>query len=89
MVIDRRRDGVLSAVLDKVITEFRIEIIPVTPDHMRHARDTWARYGRGKHPAGLNFGDCIVYGVAKATARPLLFKGDDFTRTDIEPALKD
>ena len=89
MVLDRRRDGALSAVLDKVIAEFRIEIIAVTPDHMRHARDAWARYGRGKHPAGLNFGDCIVYGVAKATARPLLFKGDDFTRTDIEPALKD
>ena len=46
-------------------------------------------YGRRQHPARLNFGDCMVYGVAKAEREPLLFKGDDFSQTDIEPALKD
>ena len=65
------------------------EFIPFTAEHARHARVGRRLYGRNNHPARLNFGDCLVYGVAKAEREPLLFKGDDFSQTDIEPALKD
>lgn len=51
------------------------------------ARDAFVRYGKGRHPAALNFGDCFPYALAKSTGRPLLFKGDDFARTDLASAL--
>ncbi len=60
-----------------------------TPEHAERAREARRIYGRKRHPAQLNFGDCMVYGVAKAEREPLLFKGNDFAQTDIEPALKD
>ena len=69
------------------IRDFRIEIIPITAEHAREARLARRRYGKGVHPAGLNFGDCLVYGVAKVEGQPLLFKGDDFSQTDIAPVL--
>ena len=62
----------------------RIEIAPVTERHARIARQAYLDYGRGNHPAKLNFGDCFAYALAKATGEPLLFKGADFERTDIE-----
>ena len=60
--------------------------MPVTAEQADAARDAWRRFGKGNHPAGLNFGDCFAYALAKATGEPLLFKGDDFARTDIEAA---
>ena len=69
-------------------TNFAIDIIPFTERHAAFARLGRRLYGRPMHPAGLNFGDCLVYGVAKAEQEPLLFKGTDFAQTDIEPALK-
>lgn len=89
MAVDRRGNTAYPVALEALIETSSIQIIPVTAEHMRLARDGWARYGRARHPASLNFGDCIVYGVAKSTGKPLLFKGDDFPHTDIEPALKD
>lgn len=66
-----------------------LNIVPFTPDHAEIARLAYRRYGRGTgHPAKLNFGDCMVHAVAKAASLPLLFKGEDFVHTDIEPALK-
>ena len=59
---------------------------PVTPDLARAARRAWRRFGKGNHPAGLNFGDCFSYALAEAVREPLLFKGEDFARTDIEAA---
>ena len=53
------------------------------------ARSAWRIFGRGVHPAKLNFGDCFAYALAKETREPLLFKGRDFAQTDVEPALKD
>jgi len=50
-------------------------------------REAFSDYGKGRHPAGLNFGDCFSYALAKATGEPLLFKGDDFRKTDVVPAL--
>ncbi len=68
--------------------EFRIESIPFTAEHGRLAMDAWRRFGRGNHPARLNFGDCISYATARHAGTSLLFVGDDFTQTDIESAMK-
>jgi ribonuclease VapC len=65
-----------------------VTIEPVTVEQAVIAREAYRRYGRGTgHPAALNFGDCFAYALAKATGAPLLFKGNDFARTDITPAL--
>ena len=64
-----------------------ITIEPVTAEQAFLARQAYADYGKGRHPAGLNFGDCFSYALAKAYREPLLYKGQDFARTDILPAL--
>jgi ribonuclease VapC len=66
-----------------------MDIVPLTPEHAIMARHAWRTFGKGTHKARLNFGDCLAYGLAKTEGEPLLFKGDDFVLTDIEPALKD
>ncbi len=63
-----------------------IAIEPVTIDHGELARQAFLDFGKGRHKAALNFGDCFAYALAKATGEPLLFKGNDFGLTDIEPA---
>jgi ribonuclease VapC len=63
------------------------EIVTVTPQQAEIAIDAFRRFGRGRHRAGLNIGDCFSYALAMATDHPLLFKGDDFPHTDIRPAL--
>ena len=63
--------------------------MPVTHELAKLARAAHARYGKGAHRAGLNYGDCFSYALAKFHDEPLLFKGNDFAQTDIEPALKD
>jgi ribonuclease VapC len=70
--------------LDRFVEQARIEIAPVTERQVRTARQAYLDYGRGNHPAKLNFGDCFAYALAKATREPLLFKGDDFEQTDIK-----
>ena len=64
-------------------TGIRIAAVDVAQAHA--ARDAWLRYGKGRSPAGLNFGDCFSYALAVTTGRPLLFKGDDFAQTDVTP----
>lgn len=64
-----------------------IAIEPVTEEQALLARQAYADFGKGRHPAGLNFGDCFAYALAKAMREPLLFKGNDFSRTDVEAAL--
>lgn len=64
-----------------------VETVPFGPEHVALAFDAFRRFGKGRHPAGLNFGDCFSYALAKATGEPLLFKGDDFTRTDVTAAV--
>ena len=63
-----------------------MEIVPVGAEHADRARRAWRRFGRGRHPAGLNFGDCFSYALASLTGKSRLFKGDDFAKTDIRPA---
>ncbi len=74
--------------LDALMGTIRPEIVPFTAEHARLARDAWRRYGKGRHKAGLNLGDCFSYALAKERRQTLLFKGDDFAATDIEPAIK-
>ncbi len=72
--------------LDVFLERAGIEMIPVTTEHLEVARRAWRRFGKGNHPAALNFGDCFAYTLAKVENEPLLFKGNDFTRTDVEAA---
>lgn len=74
--------------LDLLLTETGMSIVPFTAEHAAVARDAFLRYGKGRHPAGLNFGDCVAYAVAKLEDMPLLFKGEDFAKTDVKPALR-
>lgn len=64
-----------------------IQIIPVTEQQAEIGRQAYLVFGKGNHPARLNFGDCFAYALAKATGEPLLFKGDDFVHTDVTAAL--
>jgi ribonuclease VapC len=82
----RTRDGMRDR-LDALLSEAGAEIVPFTAEHAALARDAWRRYGKGRHPAGLNLGDCFSYALAKARSEPLLFKGDDFARTDVKAAI--
>lgn len=85
VVIDGRRDPVLSGALDAYLTAAEIEVVPLTVQQARIAREAYQRFGRGSgHPARLNMGDCFSYALAHDLGEPLLFKGRDFALTDIE-----
>lgn len=73
--------------LDTVLAIVAAEVAPVDVGLAEAAYQTWLRYGKGRHPAGLNFGDCFSYALAKQRGEPLLYKGDDFSKTDVTPAL--
>ncbi len=73
--------------LDLFIATAGIEIVPVDSEQAYLAREAFRRYGKGRHPAGLNYGDCFSYALAKARELPLLFKGRDFPATDISAAV--
>ena len=81
--IDTKGDSEASRQLDTLIRRTDIQIEPVTLEHAQIARQADQDFGKGRHPAGLNFGDCCAYALAKSQAEPLLFKGDDFVKTDI------
>lgn len=82
--IDRARDPLVSRRLDEIMTEAKLIIEPVTEAQARIAREAYRDFGKGSgHRAGLNFGDCFAYALARELNEPLLFKGDDFRHTDI------
>ena len=87
VVIDSNRNPVLSRRLDDLIRDVRMRIETVTPQQAQIARQAYRDFGKGRHKAGLNFGDCFAYALAKDLDEPLLFKGTDFTHTDIETEL--
>ena len=88
IVVDSRRDPVLSARLDELLQVAGVSVEPVTARQATIARQAYRDFGKGGgHPAGLNFGDCFAYALAKDTGQPLLFMGDDFTHTDLRSAL--
>jgi ribonuclease VapC len=87
IILDCRIGHQDSCELDEFIANVGLEVEPVTADQVRVARRAYRMYGRGNHPAGLNFGDCFAYALAKTAGLPLPFKGNDFTQTDIIPGL--
>ncbi|MEO8662935.1 MAG: type II toxin-antitoxin system VapC family toxin [Bryobacteraceae bacterium] len=87
MIIDRQRDEIRSAMLDDFLTDFDIQIEPITVEQIRVARQAFRSFGKEIGPAGLNYGDCLTYALAKVSREPLLFKGNDFNKTDLLPAI--
>ena len=83
LVIEARYGPLGGRELDLLIVKAGLSIEAVTPEQAEVARGAWRRFGKGRHTAGLNFGDCFSYALAKVTGEPLLFKGDDFAQTDI------
>lgn len=86
-VLSKKADQVFAAKAPELLRRLRITIEPVTVEQAQIGHMAYARFGKGRHEAELNFGDCFAYALAKETGRPLLFKGEDFTHTDITPAL--
>ncbi len=86
IVTDGNRDPVLSGSLDSFLQRSFVNIEPVTVEQARIAREAYRNFGKGRHRAGLNFGDCFAYALAKEKGEPLLFKGNDFRKTDVEVA---
>lgn len=87
VVIDGRRDPALSRAFDRFLADNRLTVEPVTPAQAKIAREAYRDFGRGSgHAARLNFGDCFSYALARDKNLPLLFKGDDFGRTDVDAA---
>jgi ribonuclease VapC len=88
IVLESRGGAAALRECDAFLREAHIKIEPVTEEQAHLALQCYSEYGKGRHPAGLNLGDCFAYALAKATGEPLLFKRLDFSKTDIEPALK-
>jgi ribonuclease VapC len=89
IVVDRRGDPVRSAMLDEFLLEFNVRLEPVTVDQGRLAREAFRAFGKGRHPAGLNLGDCFSYALAKSMRERLLCKGNDFAQTDLGVLFED
>jgi ribonuclease VapC len=86
VVIDNRGDAVASREFDQFLRRAGIVIEAVTAQQAQIARQAFRDFGKGRHPAELNFGDCLSYALAKSLDEPLLFKGDDFGQTDVKVA---
>ena len=81
-IVADARFGPLAHRFDALVADAGLEIVPVTARHADLARAAYRRFGKGNHPAGLTFGDCFAYALAAERGEPLLFKGDDFAKTD-------
>jgi len=86
IITDSNRNPILSRRFDDLLREGDIVIEPVTAEQARIAREAYRDFGKGQHRAGLNFGDCFAYALARVSGEPLLFKGDDFRHTDVSGA---
>ena len=83
LVVEARLGEAAGREFDLFLHRAEIEIVPVDADQAEIARRAYRRYGKGRHRAGLNFGDCFAYALAKTRGEPLLFKGEDFAATDV------
>lgn len=83
LVLERREGAEGVRVLEGLLLRFEAQVIPFDAAQARLAHEAFQRYGKGRHPAGLNFGDCLSYAAAKARGAKLLYVGDDFARTDL------
>ena len=88
IVIEARLGDAGGRELDLLLHRADVAVIPVDAAQAELARAAWRRYGKGRHPAALNYGDCFSYALAVQRDEPLLFKGDDFAATDVRPALR-
>lgn len=86
IVLSARLGYDVRSLLSRFLSEASITVVPFGESHYGAAVDGWLRYGKGKHPASLNFGDCLSYAVARLAKEPLLFVGEDFAQTDIARA---
>jgi len=86
IVIEAKKGGAGGRELDLFLHKAQIEVVSFDAEQSQLARDGWQKYGKGRHPAGLNIGDCCSYALAVSSGEPLLFKGDDFARTDVKIA---
>ncbi len=86
IVVESRRGEVAGRELDLFLHRAMVQTVAVDEEQVQLARAAWRRYGKGRHPVGLNFGDVFAYALARASGEELLFKGDDFARTDIVAA---
>jgi ribonuclease VapC len=86
-VMERQFEAKMAQQCDALLRDIGVVIEPVTVEQAYLARQAFHDFGRGRHPAGLNFGDCFAYALAKTTGEPLLFRGDDFDKTDVLSAL--
>ena len=85
IVIEARKGDAGRRLLGRFLSLVAPSILAVTPDQAELALEAFRRFGKGRHPAGLNIGDCFAYAAAKATGERLLFKGRDFAHTDVDP----
>lgn len=83
LVIEARKGEPGGRELDALIQKAEVEVVAVDTEHVSEARRAYRRFGRGRHAAGLNFGDVFAYALARTSGEPLLFKGDDFAKTDV------
>lgn len=88
IVVTARHGADGDLLLQRFMERAGIEIVPLDLEQGRLARDAWQRFGKGRHPAGLNFGDCFAYALSQQRGQRLLFKGDDFSKTDIPAAIQ-
>jgi ribonuclease VapC len=86
MVLEAKRGEAAGREFDLFVVRAQLEVVPVDSDQVEIARSAWRKYGKGRHAAGLNFGDCFAYALAKFSGQKLLAKGDDFRLTDVELA---
>jgi ribonuclease VapC len=75
-----------GALVEQLLAEIQAQVVPFGREHISAFFGAWLRYGKGRHPARLNMGDCFTYATAKVAGMPVLFTGDDFSQTDLEPA---
>lgn len=87
IVVEARQGGDAARDLRLLVDETVDEVVPIDDEHAWTAVAAWRRFGKGRHPAALNFGDCFAYAMAHLAGLPLLFKGNDFRQTDIAAAL--
>ena len=87
IVVEAKKGEAGGRELDLLLHRAGIEIVAMNADQVELARSAWRNYGKGNHPAGLNIGDCCAYALAKYSGEPLLFKGDDFKKTDIRSVI--
>jgi ribonuclease VapC len=86
MVLSARMGTDARFSLSRALRRLQVEIVPFTEEHYDAAVSAFLRYGKGRHPAGLNFGDCMSYALARVSGVPLLYTGTDFSKTDIQAA---